>query len=152
MLCDTYQQAVQPEQPAPAHSSNTRSPCASVMESAASSAPIFSVEQQYTLVDPRSQWPLGESRALPAFRCWQDAAAEGSCRVTKACRAAFRRLWLLQGWPEQPTGELTSSFCAVGSGAVHGRTFASTHSAACVRARLAVTGTGPPQPGWLELM
>ena len=86
VLCDTYQQTLQPEQAGPAHPSNTRCPCASVMESAASSAPVFSVEQQFTLVDPRSQWPLGESRGCPSFTAGKTPRV--SCRITKACRAS----------------------------------------------------------------
>ena len=41
------------------HQSNNRYPCEMVMRQAAASEPAFSVEQQYTLLDPASNWPIG---------------------------------------------------------------------------------------------
>ena len=64
VLCDTHQQGSQPDQAGPPHPANTRFACATVMESAASSAPVFSVEQQFTLLGHNSQWPLG-ARCTP---------------------------------------------------------------------------------------
>eukprot|EP00891_Asterochloris_glomerata_P004849 jgi/Astpho2/4849/Aster-05785 len=69
VLCDTFtppqiEQDGAPGQAVP-HSSNNRAPCEKVMEAAAGSDPQFSVEQQFTLLDPASNWPLGwpEGRA-----------------------------------------------------------------------------------------
>ena len=63
VLCETLQQGSHPDQTGSAHPANTRSACATVMESAAPSAPVFSAEQQYTLLGQQSQWPLGERHA-----------------------------------------------------------------------------------------
>jgi len=45
------------------HQSNNRYPCEMVMRQAAQSEPAFSIEQQYTLLDPATNWPLGETLA-----------------------------------------------------------------------------------------
>ena len=71
VLCDTFtppqiEQDGATGQAVP-HSSNNRAPCEKVMEAAAGSDPHFSVEQQFTLLDPASNWPLGVS--------WLDVAA-----------------------------------------------------------------------------
>ena len=42
------------------HPSNSRAPCEHVMRLASASEPVFTVEQQYTLLDPATSWPLGE--------------------------------------------------------------------------------------------
>ena len=67
VLCDTYQPARDGKE-AVAHGSNTRRPCAAVMDAAAASAPVFSVEQQYTLLDPANSWPLGGRAQVSAAR------------------------------------------------------------------------------------
>lgn len=47
------------------HPSNNRAPCEHVMQAAAEHEPVFSVEQQYTLLDPSTSWPIG----MPRFQC-----------------------------------------------------------------------------------
>ena len=71
VLCDTFtppqiEQDGATGQAVP-HSSNNRAPCEKVMEAAAGSDPQFAVEQQFTLLDPATNWPLGVS--------WSDVAA-----------------------------------------------------------------------------
>lgn len=63
VLCDTYCPpvglgVVQGEMRA--HHANNRNPCELVMRQAALSSPLFSIEQQYTLLDPSSNIPIGD--------------------------------------------------------------------------------------------
>lgn len=42
------------------HPANNRDPCEKVMTAAACSEPVFSVRQQYTLLDSTQMWPIGK--------------------------------------------------------------------------------------------
>ena len=87
VLCDTYQPA-QAGKEAAAHASNTRRPCAAVMEAAAASGPVFSVEQQYTLLDRANSWPLGARMCCcKALAGWR-GLRRGLMRRLRACRLA----------------------------------------------------------------
>ena len=61
VLCDTFcpPRCHSDELASRVHPTNNRFPCSAVMEAAASSDPIFSVEQQYTLLNSGNLWPLG---------------------------------------------------------------------------------------------
>ena len=63
VLCDTYTPpTVESDSGAQAmqlHPSNNRAPCERVMRAAAASEPVFSCEQQYSLLDPKTGWPVG---------------------------------------------------------------------------------------------
>ncbi|KAK9832481.1 hypothetical protein WJX81_000192 [Elliptochloris bilobata] len=63
VLCDTYTpptvESDSGAQQMQLHPSNNRAPCERVMRAAASSAPVFSCEQQYSLLDPKTGWPVG---------------------------------------------------------------------------------------------
>lgn len=69
VLCDTYTPpTVESDTGAQAmqlHPSNNRAPCERVMRAAAASAPVFSCEQQYSLLESKSGRPIG---ARPAPR------------------------------------------------------------------------------------
>mmetsp|Transcript_28379 Transcript_28379/g.83981 ORF Transcript_28379/g.83981 Transcript_28379/m.83981 type:complete len:454 (-) Transcript_28379:2518-3879(-) len=63
VLCDCYEPAkvmsdgsVQKMRPIP---SNTRAPCAEVMKKVAAEEPWFGIEQEYTLLNATTKWPLG---------------------------------------------------------------------------------------------
>eukprot|EP00232_Nephroselmis_pyriformis_P011598 CAMPEP_0182890502 /NCGR_PEP_ID=MMETSP0034_2-20130328/22699_1 /TAXON_ID=156128 /ORGANISM="Nephroselmis pyriformis, Strain CCMP717" /LENGTH=378 /DNA_ID=CAMNT_0025024057 /DNA_START=56 /DNA_END=1192 /DNA_ORIENTATION=- len=63
VLCDVYEPprlnedgTVTEMKPLP---TNTRADCAKVMEAAASSHPWFGIEQEYTLLNATTKWPLG---------------------------------------------------------------------------------------------
>jgi glutamine synthetase len=63
VMCDTYEPprvkpdgTVVPMKPLP---TNTRFACAEVMEKAKDEEPWFGIEQEYTLIDSNSKWPLG---------------------------------------------------------------------------------------------
>lgn len=62
VLCDTYSPQVHPGEDLTGrvHPTNNRFPCSAVMEAASCSAPQFSVEQQYTLLEATNMWPIGE--------------------------------------------------------------------------------------------
>ena len=87
VLCDTFtppqiEQDGATGQAVP-HSSNNRAPCEKVMEAAAGSDPQFSVEQQFTLLDPASNWPLGVS--------WSDVAVAVISHSAALCKATSGR-------------------------------------------------------------
>ncbi len=50
-----------------AHSTNNRVWCESVMSDSMAHEPAFSVEQQFTLLDPATRWPLGACRVFLGF-------------------------------------------------------------------------------------
>ncbi|CAG9464771.1 unnamed protein product [Pedinophyceae sp. YPF-701] len=62
VMCDTYEPPKivdgkeQPMKPIP---TNTRAPCEEVMKQAMHQEPWFGIEQEYTLLHPNTQWPLG---------------------------------------------------------------------------------------------
>jgi glutamine synthetase len=63
VLCDTCEaggtsNGAPPLRP---HPTNNRTPCEAVMQAAASQEPTFVIEQEYTIVDPETKRPLGES-------------------------------------------------------------------------------------------
>ena len=64
VLCDTYCPAsnlgMGSVEMKPYHTNN-RNPCEVVMKQASHSEPLFTVEQQYTLLDPATSVPIGES-------------------------------------------------------------------------------------------
>ena len=165
VLCDTFtppqiEQDGAPGQAVP-HSSNNRAPCEKVMEAAAGSDPQFSVEQQFTLLDPASNWPLGVS--------WSDVAAvishfaafcDSHCLQPQLLSAPqWHRhglLWLIRllasklhsiwplptaGWPEgrAPDPSITS-YCGAGTGHVAGRNLMEEHMAACLQAQISISG------------
>lgn len=43
------------------HHTNNRDPCSVVMKQAATHAPVFTVEQQFTLLDPTTSIPIGQT-------------------------------------------------------------------------------------------
>ena len=56
------------------------------MRAAAASAPVFSCEQQYSLLDPKSGWPVGAGAVTPLsllrcvcvlLACWACSGGEG---------------------------------------------------------------------------
>lgn len=61
VLCDTFcpPRCQNEELAARVHPCNNRFPCSAVMEAAGPSDPVFSVEQQYTLLNSGNLWPLG---------------------------------------------------------------------------------------------
>ena len=68
MLCDTYQvpsaeDAVGSTELKP-HPSNNRVFFDTAMRAAAASAPVFSCQQQYTLLNPQTHYPVGKQQAL----------------------------------------------------------------------------------------
>ena len=122
------------------HATNNRAPCEHVMRSAAASEPAFSVEQQYTLLDPSTNWPVGKKLLWLAVRVAQGCQ---SCRWT----AYWLDTWLhtamvgIAGWPERASMEKsTASYCGVGMGSSVGRDFAETHFRACLHAGIPITG------------
>ena len=75
VLCDTYTpptvESDSGAQQMQLHASNNRAPCERVMRAAAASAPVFSCEQQYSLLDPKTGWPVGAGAVtnLLSLRC-----------------------------------------------------------------------------------
>ena len=68
VLCDTYQvpsaeDASSATELKP-HPSNNRVFCDSAMRAAAASAPVFSCQQQYTLLNPQTHYPVGKQHAV----------------------------------------------------------------------------------------
>ena len=68
VLCDTYQvpsaeDAGSATELKP-HTSNNRVFCDSAMRAAAASAPVFSCQQQYTLLNPQTHYPVGKQQEL----------------------------------------------------------------------------------------
>lgn len=63
VLCDTFQApSVESDVASPElhpHPTNNRAPCDRVMRAAAASQPVFSCNQQYTLLNPQTCWPIG---------------------------------------------------------------------------------------------
>ena len=67
VLCDTYEvpsaeDAGSAATELKAHPSNNRAFCDSAMRAAAASAPVFSCQQQYTLLNPQTHYPVGKQR------------------------------------------------------------------------------------------
>ena len=60
VLCDTFDALLHSGAGMQPHPSNNRVPCEKVMAAAAASEPVFTVEQQYTLLHAATLWPLGE--------------------------------------------------------------------------------------------
>lgn len=56
VLCGTYLIVQEPDTPVQPHITNNRVPCEEVMCSAAESEPMFSVEQEYTIINPATSW------------------------------------------------------------------------------------------------
>ena len=168
MLCDTYQvPSAEDAGPAAtelkAHPSNNRVFCDSAMRAAAASAPVFSCQQQYTLLNPQTHYPVGKQRAGREGAVYMDVA-------TFACRLAEREVGLCPrgasrqskdvgpctivkwplllviyncaGWPERSGESVSSSqsYAAAGTLACAGREFAETHVRACLHAGLRVSG------------
>ena len=65
VLCDTHTPPVVRDDgaigAAAPHASNNRAPAAAALHAAACADPVFSVEQQYVLLDPTTRLPPGES-------------------------------------------------------------------------------------------
>lgn len=63
VLCDTFQApSVEADVGSPElhpHPTNNRAPCDRVMRTAAASQPVFSCNQQFTLLNPQTCWPIG---------------------------------------------------------------------------------------------
>ena len=69
MLCDTYQPPTAEDggfSELPPHPSNNRAPCQRAMQAAAASQPVFSCQQQYTLLNPQTHYPVGERLSILA--------------------------------------------------------------------------------------
>ena len=68
VLCDTYQVPSAEDAGSTAelkpHPSNNRVFCDSAMRAAAASAPVFSCQQQYTLLNPQTHYPVGKQQAV----------------------------------------------------------------------------------------
>lgn len=69
VLCTTFkapcaEDAVSSPQLHP-HPTNNRAPCDRTMRAAATSQPVFSCQQQYTLLEPSTHWPIGEPPTQP---------------------------------------------------------------------------------------
>ncbi|KAK9814059.1 hypothetical protein WJX72_000155 [[Myrmecia] bisecta] len=79
VLCDTFSPPVVEGDGLVAdmmpHATNNRAPCERAMQQAAGSDPVFSVEQQYTLLDPSSGWPVG----WPEVRAGTSPPTSGYC-------------------------------------------------------------------------
>ena len=67
MLCDTYQVPSAEDTGSATelkpHPSNNRVFCDSAMRAAAASAPVFSCQQQYTLLNPQTHYPVGKQQS-----------------------------------------------------------------------------------------
>lgn len=65
VLCDTFcpPRCHGEELASRVHPTNNRFPCAAVLDAARAHDPLFSVEQQYHLLNSDSLWPLGELTA-----------------------------------------------------------------------------------------
>ena len=115
------------------------------MRAAAQSQPVFSCQQQYTLLDPQSHYPVGatpfpvesEGRVIGSKPTSLQSDAR---RDHSNCASQWRVIHA--GWPER-AGEGVScsqSYGAVGSGTAVGREFAETHVRACLHAGLRMAG------------
>ena len=118
------------------------------MKAAAQSQPVFSCQQQYTLLDPQSHYPVGaapvplESKGR-VFRSGHRAESVTAPEEHGNC--TFHLHAIHAGWPER-AGEGVScsqSYGAVGSGTAVGREFAETHVRACLHAGLRMAGIQP---------
>ena len=111
-----------------AHSTNNRVWCENVMSESAAHEPAFSVEQQFTLLDPATRWPLGECAA----NCMQRV-----CRIDNLLSSNT----YCAGWPQSAAVEHNHlRYCGVGRGTVVGRDFAEAHTRCCLHAGLKVSG------------
>lgn len=70
VLCDIFcsPSCSTQDLPARVHPSNNRFPAEAVLDAARSFQPVFNVEQQYTLLDATSRWPVGAQAASPLPR------------------------------------------------------------------------------------
>ncbi|CAL8465723.1 g5259 [Coccomyxa elongata] len=83
VLCDTFQApSVEADVGSPElhpHPTNNRAPCDRVMRTAAASQPVFSCNQQFTLLNPQTCWPIGwPERATGAASSSQSYCGTGT--------------------------------------------------------------------------
>lgn len=105
VLCDTHTPSFNPAGGSldyAAHSTNNRVWCESVMSESAAHEPAFSVEQQYTLLDPATRWPLGaqpsqQALGLPAVLHYPLTSSE-LCRLASKRGCGARSLEILRCW------------------------------------------------------
>ena len=115
------------------------------MRAAAQSQPVFSCQQQYTLLDPQSHYPVGAALFPLESQGRVSGVSDLQCSMM-ACKnhrnSAFHFCAINAGWPER-AGEGVScsqSYGAAGSGTAVGREFAETHVRACLHAGLRMAG------------
>lgn len=112
VLCDTHTPSFNPAGGSldyAAHSTNNRVWCESVMSESALHEAAFSVEQQYTLLDPATRWPLGAQtvhQVQSRVAAWQRRLMHsGLRRLAPKRNCGARPLEILRcrsrhgGWP-----------------------------------------------------
>jgi len=96
------------------HPSNTRAILRELVGKYEEHDPLFGVEQEYTLYDPKNDWPFGWPKPWPKWL------------------RRLNKLGIRKGFPP-PQGR---SYCGVGLDEVHGRPLVEAHMRACLKAGL----------------
>ncbi len=123
---------VEPTKPLP---TNTRNQCNKFMEAAKDQKPWFGIEQEYSIMDSKTKWPLGWPRnGYPGEQgpvCRQTPARallSGALPLSRRLSLALARSYRIQ------------YYCAAGAGAAIGRDLVEAHLKACVYAGINISG------------